>query len=691
MEQHTFLQGSPEWHAHRARSRNASDAPAMLGCSAYMSRSELLHAMHTGIRPEATPEQQRRFDAGHAIEATQRAAAEGLIGEDLFPVVGSEEVDGVLLSASFDGITVMEDTCYECKSMNDALRSALPNSDPEENDPAALPKMYRVQMEQQLAVSGAERVLFVAATKDGADVRRCWYYPDLQLRREIIAGWKQFDVDLAAYTPPAASAVEKIVAEPVQALPAVSVQVQGQLAITDNFKAFEVALRDFLEHRLIREPKTDQDFADLDVQIKAMKGAEAALESAEAQMLAQIQTVDQAKKTKDMLAKLVRDNRLMAEKLLASEKERRRGEIVTGGAKALADHIAALNARLGKPYMPAIPADFAGAIKGKKSLASMEDAVATELARAKIAANETADRIDLNLRHLRDHAGEHKHLFPDTGTIVLKAPEDLQALVTARIAEHRAAEERRLEAERARIRAEEEARARAQAEREQQEREAAERQQRAEQNEMALQEIQGIQQQVMIATLGRSGVRKGGTIECIRDTLAETEAWVIDDRFGALQGAAQAAKDKAVAEIRQLLASAAARAEQDQEAMRQQSMAGLGLPQKCDGNHGGPRCAAAPGQCWQDDAPAAAAPAANVVPMPTKAPATPATAPSVRLGQLNQRLAPFAVDAACLAALGFPHSATEGAAKLWHEHQFPAICDALIAHIATARDQRRVA
>jgi hypothetical protein len=48
-------------------------------------------------------------------------------------------------------------------------------------------------------------------------------------------------------------------------------------------------------------------------------------------MLAQIETVDSAKKTKDMLAKLVRDNRLMAEKLLASEKERRRGEIVAGG------------------------------------------------------------------------------------------------------------------------------------------------------------------------------------------------------------------------------------------------------------------------------------------------------------------------------------------------------------------------
>jgi hypothetical protein len=107
-----------------------------------------------------------------------------------------------------------------------------------------------------------------------------------------------------------------VVAAPVQALPVRRGPGHRRDRGPRQLRAFETALRDFLEHRLIREPKTDQDFADLDVQIKAMKGAEAALDSAEAQMLAQIQTVDAAKRTKDMLAKLVRDNRLMAEKLL---------------------------------------------------------------------------------------------------------------------------------------------------------------------------------------------------------------------------------------------------------------------------------------------------------------------------------------------------------------------------------------
>jgi hypothetical protein len=198
----------------------------------------------------------------------------------------------------------------------------------DDNDAHDLPKHYRVQMEQQLAVSGAERVLFVAATWTARMCAAAGTTPTRAARRD------HRRLEAAGCRPgrlhPPAAAAPKLVAEPVQALPAVRAGHRRARA-ADNFKVFETALRDFLEHRLIREPKTDQDFADLDVQIKAMKGAEAALESAEAQMLAQIQTVDQAKKTKDMLAKLVRDNRLMAEKLLASEKERRRGEIVAGG------------------------------------------------------------------------------------------------------------------------------------------------------------------------------------------------------------------------------------------------------------------------------------------------------------------------------------------------------------------------
>lgn len=87
-------------------------------------------------------------------------------------------------------------------------------------------------------------------------------------------------------------------------------------------------------------------------------------------------------------------------------------------------------------------------------------------------------------------------------------------------------------------------------------------------------------------------------------------------------------------------------------------------------------------------APAVSSQAANVVPMPTKAPAGP---PTLQLGEIKARLAPLSIDAAGLAALGFPHAAQQGAAKLWHDHQWSAICAALVAHITSRQNQQRAA
>jgi putative phage-type endonuclease len=451
-----LVQGSPEWLAHRASHFNASDAPAMLGCSPYKTRPQLMHELHTGLTAEVDGATQRRFDDGHRFEALARPLAEQIVGEDLYPVVGIEGK----YSASFDGLTMAEDVAFEHKSLNSQLKAALMS----DAGADALPKAYRVQMEQQLMVSGAERVLFMASKWDGdtlVEELHDWYVPDAELRAEIIAGWKQFEQDLAAYSPPAPAAVEKIAAEPVEALPAPMVQVTGELTLKDNFKVFETAVRDFIEHRLIREPKTDLDFANLEVQIKAMKGARESLKANKAQMWAQVQPIDQANKTSEMLDDLLQVNLSMAERILKGEKESRKGEIVAGAVSALEAHIAALNARIGQPFMPKVPTDFGGATKGLKSLTSMETKVDAELNRARLDANAIADRIDINLKHLNAEAGDFLALFPDIATVAQKDPQDFIALVQFRVADARAKEEKRAEAQRERIAAEERAKAEA--------------------------------------------------------------------------------------------------------------------------------------------------------------------------------------------------------------------------------------
>ena len=104
---HDLIQGSPEWLAYRPSHDNASDAPAMMGCSSYKTRDQLIAELATGITPEVDPATQRLYDSGHRFEKLARPLAEEIIGEDLYPCTGS--VEGSRLSASFDGLTMLED------------------------------------------------------------------------------------------------------------------------------------------------------------------------------------------------------------------------------------------------------------------------------------------------------------------------------------------------------------------------------------------------------------------------------------------------------------------------------------------------------------------------------------------------------------------------------------------------------
>lgn len=452
-----LVQGTPEWHAHRAKHFNASDAPAMMGCSSYKTRSELIKELATGLTGEVDAATQRRFDDGHRFEALARPLAEEIIGEDLSPCVG---VNGKF-SASFDGLTFMHNEAFEHKTLNKALREAMFGGCTGED----LPLQYRVQMEQQAMVSGCERILFMASewTGDGQliEERHCWYMPDQELRAQIIAGWEQLEKDVAAYDP-TAERPAPVVATPVESLPAVVVQVNGALTVGGNLDAFGDALRAFIE-RIPKKPSTDQEFADAEAATKALKKAEEALTQAEDGALAQISDVELMRRTVADLKNLARTTRLATEKLVAAEKEARRTEIVTGAQAQLDQHVQALNQRLGTNWLPRVAGGFAETIKGLKSLDSMRDKVAVTLTNAKHEANQLTDRLEANRKHLVQNGTDWIALFADFATVGAKASEDFQALAALRISQHKQAEAQRLEAERERIRAEEAAKLQAQA------------------------------------------------------------------------------------------------------------------------------------------------------------------------------------------------------------------------------------
>jgi len=461
-----LIQGSKEWHEHRGKHFNASDAPAMMGCSAYQSRDDLLLAKTTGLAYDVDASVQRRFNDGHRFEKLARAHVEKfVVSEDLYPIIGTEGK----LSASFDGLTIDDSVNWEHKTLNAELERILPVKGGEDKVIGdGLPLAYRVQMEQQMLVSGAAKSVFTASKWDKDDVlidiRHCVYLPDLELREKIIAGWAQFEIDLANFKPPALQ--QSVVGNAVTDLPAVFAQVSGSISIQDNMPAFEVALRDFIEQQLIREPETDQDFADLDLQIKALKKAEAALDAADEQAVSQFEALASFQRTKTMLHKMARDNRLAAEKLSAARKEQIKLEQVSRGRDELAKHIDSLNTRLGKPWMPAINADFAGVIKGKRTVSSLQSAINDALAAAKIEANAVADLMQVNLAMLDKQATEYAFLFADAQGLLQKPCDDFALIVESRISAHKAKEQARLDAERERMRAEEEVKARAKVEQE---------------------------------------------------------------------------------------------------------------------------------------------------------------------------------------------------------------------------------
>lgn len=442
---HNLIQGSPEWHQFRLEHDGASEAAAMLGLSPKVKRTELLRMKKTGLAKEFSDWVQRNvLDYGHEVEALARPLVEAIIGEELYPVTCSNGRQ----SASCDGLTMDDRIAFEHKQWNEAMAAHITAT-------GTVPPEHMPQCQQVLKVTGAEKLIFVISDGTAEKMLYVWVLPDAEWFQRIDAGWAQFHADLEAFVP--AEVVAPVTAAPMESLPAVSVRMNGDLAVASNLPEFATALTAFIA-RIPVKPSTDQEFADAESACKALKKAEDALESAETHALAQMSDVEEMRRMVADLRNLARTTRLAREKDVAARKEQIRIELVQAGAKALADHVAALNVRLGKPYMPPVTADFAGAIKGKRTIDSLRDAVDTTLAHAKMAASATADRIQINLNTLRDLASDHKFLFADAAQIVLKATDDLETLVKARVAEHDRQEAAKAEAQREKIRQEELAR-----------------------------------------------------------------------------------------------------------------------------------------------------------------------------------------------------------------------------------------
>ena len=439
----TLQQGSPEWLSHRDACLNASDAPAMKGVSKYQTRSELVRQKATGISKEHDAGTLARFQAGHDAEASIRPHAEFIVGEPLYPVTGENEINGLRLSASSDGLTMDGEIGFEHKSYNESLAESVRRG--------IVPESHIWQIVHQHAVFGLKRTLFMVS--DGTDQKCefCWVEVTQEQINELLANWKQFAEDVKNYQH--VEVIPAAVATPQMSLPAVSIRVEGSIAMVDNLGVFGNALTAYVE-RINKKPETDQDFADLEATEKTLKRAEDELEAAVNSAIGQVVSIDTMKRTAEMYRNMARDNRLLVGKLVKARKDMIKSERIHSAVQILHDYILDLEDRLGGAWMPRIGGGFSEAIKGLKTLTSIDDAISVAMANAKVEANAIADRIERNHKSVDDWT-----LVPDFGAICQKAPEDFAALIGMRKQQRAEADAKRIEAEREKIRAEEQAKA----------------------------------------------------------------------------------------------------------------------------------------------------------------------------------------------------------------------------------------
>jgi predicted phage-related endonuclease len=439
METLDLIQGSREWVAARLNYFTASEAPAMMAQSKHVSRNELLHMKATGTEQEFSDWFQKNvLDKGHRVEAAAREVAEQIIGEELFPVTGCNEH----LLASFDGLTMMEDVSWECKQWNEYKASIVKTG--------KVPDEDYWQVVHQMAVSGSEKVLYMVTDGDEKQVH-VWVERNLEHEQVLLSSWAQFEKDLENYEPSKYEPEAK--GNPVSEFPALFIDLSGEVQGT-NLATYQEAVVARIK-AISTDLKTDQDFADAESMVKFLDGAEKEIETVKKQALAKTASIDELFRTVDHLREEMRSKRLELNKLVTARKKELKIDIATKARAAVDEHIASLNKGLGGAYMPQIITDFNGAMKNKRSVATLQSSADDEVARAKIEASEIAEKIRTNLKLIDD--SEHDFLFGDRQQLALKDTDDLEVIISQRVSQHKAAEEERSEKEREKIREEEQA------------------------------------------------------------------------------------------------------------------------------------------------------------------------------------------------------------------------------------------
>ena len=437
-----LIPGTAEWLAARSRYRCASDAPAMMGVSKVETRNQLLARLKSGAPKEFSDYvKDIVIEPGHTAEAEARPLAVEIVGEGLYPLVVTDDTDYVL--ASLDGATMDEEIIWEHKRFNqesfDMVKSGM------------CPPWHYWQVVQSLYITGAKKCLFMVS--DGTKENCAWMWVELGPAGHefgtLLAGWAQFDVDEEAFQP--VEVLDAPVAKTIERLPALAVLVKGEV-VASNLPAFKAASEKYLAS-INTTLTTDQHFADAEADAKYCREMAKKIELAVESALAQVASIDEVVRTGKALFELYNKKGLFLEKAVKSEKDTIRTDIVDKVQSKFKEHVKQINTELQNSTgvallsIPLESPDFWEAVKNKRTVESLQNAVDTLLAAATIAADAMARDYRAKLAWLTEHG--KGYAYPDLQVLLAKPMDDFKLTIEARI--------KRIEDDAERVRQEKEA------------------------------------------------------------------------------------------------------------------------------------------------------------------------------------------------------------------------------------------
>ena len=427
-----LAQGTNEWKEVRLNHFTASEAPIMMGVSPYMSRDDLLKYKTTHEEAEISKFTQIVFDKGHEVEERARAIAEHKMGEDLYPVTASLEIEGLSLLSSYDGLTMAQDKSWEHKQWSIKKAELITTT-------GELEAFHYWQLEHQMIVAKLDAIWFVMS--DGTENN--WidhiYHSVPERRARLLAGWQQFKIDLDGYAPQTYQ--EKLIGAPVSDLPAIIYNLNGT-SLTSNLPDFKAAA----ELLVVDSKKVmvdDQDFADREQLVKKFKDAEANIKVITGQVVGEIQDVDKFCKELGQIGELIRQARINGQNAVKARKDEIKQEVVQRvkgeffeHQRTLAEGLNSKELILAKLSLPYVEFNALKAIKGKKTVKSLNEAANDALATAKIEANEYEALFIANIEIYTIVAEGYDFLFPDIERLLNNEADAFKALINVRISDH---------------------------------------------------------------------------------------------------------------------------------------------------------------------------------------------------------------------------------------------------------------